>query len=261
VLYFDAYLNNFTGKNNLIGKNLGTREQYDSLRIILYVAGILNKNPNYRLLVEGFANPTGNDIQAEQDRLVPLSIARANEVADLLTNVLKNAEVDRKRLIVVGEGGLKNSLATNETGQKRNRRAELTIIEPPTPQRSFLLAFESNSTVLTSRNLEALTQDQIKSLQTMVSAVTYLNNNKTHQALIEGYATPEEIAWGGSGKPLSEQRAEEVAAWLIKEKIGPDRITIVRGAGTNTTQERKVEIIMLETNPDVLPEDPLSPNR
>jgi outer membrane protein OmpA-like peptidoglycan-associated protein len=242
ILYFGP------NSDALTGKGLGTREQYEALETILAVADTLKKNADYRLLIEGFANPTSNNIQAEQSSLVPLSVARANEAAGLL----KNVGVDAQQLIVVGEGGIKNSRAANREDQRNNRRVELTIIKPAAP--IYTVNFESGSTELTSRNLKASVDDQIGLLQTVVNAASYLRSHPTHQVLIEGFADQAELTQsqaaarnrsrGPRPRPMSELRAEEVAEWLMRGNgIERNRITTVGEVGNQFG--RKVEIIML----------------
>jgi outer membrane protein OmpA-like peptidoglycan-associated protein len=240
----------FSPNNDAItGKGLSTIEQFEALEIILKVSGILKENPDYRLLIEGFANPTSNDIQAEQSSLVPLSVARANEVANLLTN----AGVNKQQLIVVGEGGIKNSRAVNREDQRNNRRVDLTIIRPAAL--IYTVNFESNSAALTGRGLRASIDVQMNSLQTIVNAIRYLKNHPTHQVLVEGFADQAELTQsqaaarsrgrGPRPRPISELRAEEIAEWLMRgNDIERNRLTAV-GEGGNQFG-RKVEIIMLE---------------
>ncbi|MDR2490803.1 MAG: OmpA family protein [Spirochaetaceae bacterium] len=68
-------------------------------KVVVTVAGIINRNPGYRLLIEGFANPVYGTAQEERESLKPLSVNRAREAADWLAK----QGVDRRQIVVVGE--------------------------------------------------------------------------------------------------------------------------------------------------------------
>jgi outer membrane protein OmpA-like peptidoglycan-associated protein len=65
-------------------------------------AQILLENSQYRMLVDGHANPVIKTSQEETDALRPLSIRRAEAAADFL---VKYYGVDPQRLILNGAGG------------------------------------------------------------------------------------------------------------------------------------------------------------
>ncbi|MDR2494871.1 MAG: OmpA family protein [Spirochaetaceae bacterium] len=66
------------------------------------VAQALLENPQYRILVDGHANPVMKTASEETGSLRPLSVRRAEAAADFL---VKYYGVDRERLILTGAGG------------------------------------------------------------------------------------------------------------------------------------------------------------
>ena len=84
---------------------------------------ILKENPDFRVRIEGHANPFTVHISEAED-LMLLSSMRANTVAEQL----KERGVNSEQLILVAFGGTRN--ATNEWDvRNRNRRVELMIIQ------------------------------------------------------------------------------------------------------------------------------------
>jgi flagellar motor protein MotB len=65
-------------------------------------ARLLLANPRYRLLVDGHANPIRGTAAEERDLLKPLSLRRAQAVADFLVNYYG---IKRSRLIIIASGG------------------------------------------------------------------------------------------------------------------------------------------------------------
>lgn len=94
-------------------------------RILRRIAQILNKFPEYRVRVEGHANPVIRT-QAEQDtELQPLSERRARAVVDFLVNF----GVNRGRLSSVGVGGSRPVAAFEDRNNWwKNRRVEFILI-------------------------------------------------------------------------------------------------------------------------------------
>jgi outer membrane protein OmpA-like peptidoglycan-associated protein/flagellar hook assembly protein FlgD len=100
-------------------------------RVLARVARSLNKFREYRVTVEGHANPVtapNTDARSNEERteLVPLSKQRAQAVLDLL---VKNG-VARGRLSSIGMGGSRNVAAWNDDDNKwKNRRVEFILIK------------------------------------------------------------------------------------------------------------------------------------
>ncbi|MDR0569549.1 MAG: OmpA family protein [Spirochaetaceae bacterium] len=83
------------------------------------IAKNLMAHPNYRVLLEGHANPTEGTINEEQFELIPLSRQRADAVAEMLVK----AGVNRKQIVIAGSGGIHSS-----NNPEANRRVEITIM-------------------------------------------------------------------------------------------------------------------------------------
>ena len=87
------------------------------------IAQTLKENPDYRVRLEGHANPLTVNV-SEVDELLALSTMRANAVAEQL----RAKGVNDEQLIVIAFGGTRN--ATNEWDvRNRNRRVELILIQ------------------------------------------------------------------------------------------------------------------------------------
>jgi flagellar hook assembly protein FlgD/outer membrane protein OmpA-like peptidoglycan-associated protein len=99
-------------------------------RVLTRVAQILNKFREYKVTVEGHANPTTLPGPArereESTELVPLSEQRAHVVVDIL---VKNG-VARSRLSSTGVGGRRTVAAWNDENNRwKNRRVEFILIK------------------------------------------------------------------------------------------------------------------------------------
>jgi len=101
--------------------------------ILKRIAQILNKFPDYKVKVEGHANPTvdPNDkagTQREETKdLLPLSQIRAMTIVDYLVKL----GIDRNRLSSVGMGGQQPIVSWNDKDNWwKNRRVEFILIKP-----------------------------------------------------------------------------------------------------------------------------------
>ena len=89
------------------------------------VAEILNRFRDYRITVEGHANPVLGTAREENEVLMPLSLARAQFVIDHLAG----AGVSRARLSPVGRGGTINVADPRDQDNSwKNRRVEFLLI-------------------------------------------------------------------------------------------------------------------------------------
>ena len=91
--------------------------------VLNYTAQTLKDNPNYRVRIEGHANPhTINHSEIED--LMALSVMRAEVVA----GELKKRGVDEKQIVTISYGGSRT--VTNEWDiRNRNRRVEMIITQ------------------------------------------------------------------------------------------------------------------------------------
>ncbi|MDR0312399.1 MAG: OmpA family protein [Treponema sp.] len=95
-------------------------------RVLRRVAEILNRFRDYRITVEGHANPIIGTAREETQELQPLSQARANAVIDILVGY----GVSRNRLNAVGRGGtITVANAQDPDNNWKNRRVEFILIK------------------------------------------------------------------------------------------------------------------------------------
>jgi outer membrane protein OmpA-like peptidoglycan-associated protein len=110
----------FTGLNDETVKN-----NYETIR---HVAEFLNKYKNYRIIIEGHANPTtaeGRAREQERNTILRLSEQRAQKVME----ILKEFGVSSDRMSVVGAGFSKMLAPYNDTENNwKNRRVEIILI-------------------------------------------------------------------------------------------------------------------------------------
>ncbi|MCL2792429.1 MAG: OmpA family protein [Spirochaetaceae bacterium] len=94
--------------------------------VLNYVAQTLNDNPDYRVRIEGHANPYTINVSEAED-LMALSSMRSDTIAEQL----RIRGVRDEQMVIVAFGGTRN--ATSEWDvRNRNRRVELMIIQVDT---------------------------------------------------------------------------------------------------------------------------------
>ena len=108
---------------------LSPEDARSNARILGLVARILNKFADYKITVEGHANPTtapGRQRTAEENNeLKPLSLARAQAVVDYLA---ANDDVNKERLTAIGMGGTRTVAEYNNDEENwKNRRVEFIL--------------------------------------------------------------------------------------------------------------------------------------
>lgn len=114
---------------------LDARTVENNYRLLREIAGFLGSNTEYTLVIEGHANPVANTRSEEAESLNPLSIKRAEVVA----NTLIGYGIDRKRFIIAGSGGTKTLVPwTDRNHWHLNRRVEFTLTRQAGKQRSVL---------------------------------------------------------------------------------------------------------------------------
>jgi outer membrane protein OmpA-like peptidoglycan-associated protein len=111
----------FTGLSEETVKN-----NYETLK---HVADFLNKYKDYKIVIEGHANPTtaeGRAREQERNTLIRMSEQRAQKVME----ILKEYGVSSSRMSVVGAGFSKMLAPSNDTENKwKNRRVEIILIK------------------------------------------------------------------------------------------------------------------------------------
>jgi hypothetical protein len=94
--------------------------------VLRRIAEILNRFRDYRITVEGHANPVAGTVAEEVNELQPLSLARANFVIDRL---VANG-VARVRLSPIGRGGTMTVADPQDQANNwKNRRVEFLLIK------------------------------------------------------------------------------------------------------------------------------------
>ena len=103
------------------------KERMDNnIRVLRRVAEILNRFRDYRITVEGHANPVLGTSREENETLMPLSLARAQFVIEQLGTY----GVSRNRLSPVGRGGGINVAEPQDRANNwKNRRVEFLLIK------------------------------------------------------------------------------------------------------------------------------------
>ena len=97
-----------------------------NIRVLRRIAEILNKFRDYKITVEGHANPVLGTDKEETEVLQPLSLARAQMVIDQLVGY----GVTRSRLSPIGMGGTKNvANPKDQDNNWKNRRVEFILIK------------------------------------------------------------------------------------------------------------------------------------
>ena len=95
-------------------------------RVLRRIAEILNKFRDYRITVEGHANPVLGTAKEETEELQPLSLARAQAVIDQLVGY----SVARSRLSPIGRGGTKTvANPRDQDNNWKNRRVEFLLVK------------------------------------------------------------------------------------------------------------------------------------
>jgi flagellar hook assembly protein FlgD/flagellar motor protein MotB len=98
----------------------------NNFRVLRRIAEILNKFRDYKVQVEGHANPVLRTDQEERGTLQPLSEARAQ----MVMNTLIDFGVARNRLSFVGMGGTKPVIRYDDRDNWwKNRRVEFVLIK------------------------------------------------------------------------------------------------------------------------------------
>jgi outer membrane protein OmpA-like peptidoglycan-associated protein/flagellar hook assembly protein FlgD len=98
----------------------------NNLRVLRRIAGILNKFRDYRVTVEGHANPVLRTDAEERNELQPLSEARARAVVTMLAEF----GVARSRLSAMGMGGTRPVVPYEDRNSWwKNRRVEFILVK------------------------------------------------------------------------------------------------------------------------------------
>jgi outer membrane protein OmpA-like peptidoglycan-associated protein len=105
---------------------LPTEKVDNNIRVLKRIAEILNKFRDYKVKVEGHANPVTRTVKEETEELQPLSEARAKAIVDKLIEF----GVDRNRLSYVGMGGSRPVVRWEDRDNWwKNRRVEFILIK------------------------------------------------------------------------------------------------------------------------------------
>jgi len=98
----------------------------NNIRVLKRIAEILNRFRDYKITVEGHANPVLGTAREETEALLPLSLARAQFTIEQLASY----GVNRSRLSPVGRGGGTNvANPQDQANNWKNRRVEFLLIK------------------------------------------------------------------------------------------------------------------------------------
>jgi len=148
---YDVSLQIFFPANSANFKRVSQELAQQNQNFLAEIAQILLDNPQYRILIDGHANPVLGTNKEEIETLTPLSLQRATTVANYLVETYK---IDRQRLILTGAGGRYASgkdAAQNRhvsfyiiTDIEKNNTTENTITE----QENITIAEEQENTTI-----------------------------------------------------------------------------------------------------------------
>ena len=229
-IFFEAWTSKITDDGLSIPK------LHDVSTTLSAVLKFLQDNPNYRMLIEGFANPvTGT--KAEEVELQRLSTERAKETE----NKFVRDGISRSRFVSLGEGGISDPYDKSALQQAKNRRVQMTVINENSP--AFRVNFRTEYAVIVARQFYA--QEQIDALQQIRRATEYIKSNPNTRVLVQGFEASQEVGVQRSA-PISKQRADEVAR-LLRRELENEGIGNVKIAVVTNTNERDTaaEILML----------------
>ncbi len=106
--------------------NLAQEKLDNNIRVLKRIAEILNKFRDYKVKVEGHANPVTRTVKEQTEELQPLSEARAKAIVDKLVEF----GVDKNRLSYVGMGGSRPVVPYEDRDNWwKNRRVEFILIK------------------------------------------------------------------------------------------------------------------------------------
>lgn len=218
----------------LTGEGLHIPELYDVSTTLNMVLKVMQDNPDYRLLIEGFANPVSG-VDSEKDELLRLSVLRAKEVE---SRFIRDG-ISPDRLITVGAGGISNPYDNSRLQQAKNRRAQMTIIKPE-GNKTYLVKFERNFAALTSR--EFYIREQLAALEQLREVVNYIKENPNARVLVQGFEQPNEAR----RTPISKQRADEVGR-LLRRELRREGVTSARFimVASSNVKDSAAEVMIL----------------
>jgi outer membrane protein OmpA-like peptidoglycan-associated protein len=230
-IFFESYSTKATDEG------LHIPSLYSVSTTLATVLKIMRDNPSYRLLIEGFANPTSGS-KSEAAELLRLSTLRAREIESRFVR----DGVARYRFITVGLGGVDHP-DRSAIQQAKNRRVTMSIIRPNNGK-LYRINFEPGWAAVTGAPLFA--QAQIDSLQTILTITSYVKTNPNCRVLVQGYETPAESKVKRN-TPISQQRANELARLLRKEfeREGIRNFQFIVSASANV-EEPAGEIMILD---------------
>jgi outer membrane protein OmpA-like peptidoglycan-associated protein len=105
-------------------KEVGPDMAIRNSQAFIKAAQLLLENPDYRILIDGHANPVEKTSKEETGSLRPLSARRAEATAHFLVTYYG---VDRRRLVLTGAGG---RYPFGDVDISLNRRVSFFVVPP-----------------------------------------------------------------------------------------------------------------------------------
>jgi outer membrane protein OmpA-like peptidoglycan-associated protein len=200
---------------------------------ISHIAEILKEHPNYRIMIEGHANPVTTDPN-EAGELMVLSVMRSNTVARQLIE----KGVREEQMIINAFGGT-IPITRERTDWHKNRRVELVV-------------FQTNDDEAINRNMRNPNERGLNHIAEI------LKEHPDYRIMIEGHAAPVTTDPNEAGElvALSVMQSNTVARQLMEKGVKEEQMVIgAFGGAIPITRERdnwhinsSVELIIFQTN-------------
>jgi len=255
--------------------NVDNNTQKHNEFVINEIAKTLKNNPNYRVRIEGHANPFVSN-SGKANGLIAFSERRAEAVVEQL----RAKGVDEKQMTIIAFGGAR-PVSSDKYNINRNRRVELivfkdTVIEYAmvnTKAEQFNIvnaSIKQNEPVNNAANVESvmfgadagqynvnIDSDTMKHNEQVINEIAKtLKNHPDYRVRIEGYANPivnNPIKTNGL-IAFSERRADSVAEQLRVKGVNEKQMMVAAFGGARPVtndksccnKNRRVELIVFQ---------------
>jgi len=252
-----------------------TRKRNES--VLNEIVKMLKKNPNYRVRIEGHANPFVSN-PSKANGLIAFSKRRADTIAEQL----RARGVDEKQMLVIAFGGTR-PISGNKNRTEMNRRVELIVFKDTVVDYAMIsssaeqynanienVSLKQKEPVNDIANVETIMfgadagqynvnidSDTMKHNEKVINEIAKtLKNNPDYRVRIEGYANPviNNPSKAGGLVYFSKMRADTVAEQLRVKGVDEKQMMIVAFGGARPVTEdksccnknRRVELIVFQ---------------
>ncbi|MCL1958116.1 MAG: OmpA family protein [Spirochaetes bacterium] len=254
IAYIDSVL--FGADIEQYNVNIDNNTQEHNELVLNEIAKTLKKNPNYRVIIEGHANPFVSN-PSKANGLLSFSKRRADTVVEQL----KVRDVDEKQMLVIAFGGTR-PISSNKNYSDKNRRVELIVFKDTVVDYAMINSNEeqykaNNKNVSLKQNepVESvmfgadagqynvnIDSDTMKHNEHVISEIANtLKNHPDYRVRIEGYANPIINNPGKVGGlvSFSKMRADTVAEQLRVKGVDEKQMMVVAFGGAKPVTEDK----------------------